>query len=223
MKKETAEIQIAPDFLQVGDVIQLKVGHNPKRNRADFIPQFVDQDNLIPSDSYYAGSYRIFIPTKSVTLETGEIWKVKVVAYNIGKSPTGKDHTNDYRKYVYVNVEVLSREEFFERDPDFIAMKFFIRKKSGDRVLEERSVPINVVPAKFYRDKGMAVKVNLYMTAGKVFDMGIGEYFSKAGFVSYLANSIGKSANIASFAKAFDKLPELPEVIDIQSINFIKP
>ncbi len=213
--KKISEVQIAPDSLRVGDVIRLKVGHNPKRNRADFIPQFIERDNLIPADSYYVCSYRIFIPNNSVKLEVGEIWNTKVVAYNIGNGLTRDD-----RRYVYVNVEVLSREEHFEHDPDFIVMKFFIRKKSGDRVLEEKSVPIDIIPAKFYRNGDKVVKVRLYMIAGKVFDVGGGEYISREKFALDLAKSIGKPGSATSLIKAFDKLPELPKPVDIKSINF---
>lgn len=214
MRKIT-DVQIAPDYLQIGSVIQLKAGNNPKRNRADFIPQFVEDDNILRSRSWHGGSIRIFIPTELVKLEAGEVWNVKVAAYNIGNNLT-----KDARAYIYVNVEILSREEFLERDPDFVAMKFFIRKKSGDRILEEKYVPIKVVPAKFYRDRGKAVKVRLYMIAGKVFDIGGGEYFSREKFALDLAKTIGKSANAVSLSKAFDKLPELPEIVDIKSINF---
>jgi hypothetical protein len=215
MKKTSTEIQIAPDFLQIGSVIQLKAGHNRKRNRVDFIPQFVEDDNILSSKSWHGGSIRIFIPDKPVNLETGEVWNVKVAAYNIGDNLT-----KDARAYVYVNVEVVSRDEYFERDPDFIETKFFIRKKSGDRILDEKSVPIEVIPKRFYREKDMAVNVKLYRAGYKVFSLGFCEYYSREEFVQSLAKATGRQGNVTILAKAFDKLPKLPEVVDIKSVNF---
>lgn len=208
-------VAIARDYLQIDDEIQLKVGFNPKRNCASFIPQFVDDDNLIFANSYYRSSIRIFIPNNSVNLEVGEIWNVKIVAYNIGKGLT-----NDERHYVYVNVMVLSRDEYLERNPNLSTLKFNLLKKSGDRILEEKSIPIEVVPEKIYQDKNRIVKVKLYMVAGKVFDIVIGEYFSREKFISHLAKSVGRPVNAVFLCKSFDRLPELPEVVDFHGIDF---
>lgn len=215
MKPLRDDVQDVAEPLGRGVIISLKVGINPKTGKPAFLPQFVERDNLLEIDGRQTGSFRVFIPDREVEYQKSEIWMVEVESWNISNKVT-----RDNRRYIYVYVKVTKRVEHLEHDPDFVAMKFFIRTKSGDRILQEKLVPIKAVPAKFYRDKGKVVKVRLYMIAGKVFDIGGGEYFSREKFVLDFTKTIGKLANAVSLSKAFDKLPELPEMADIKSIIF---
>jgi hypothetical protein len=203
--QEDINTQILDESLFVDKIIYLKVGKNPKKdNKPAFLPQFVDDDPILINNNSVlkTDSFRIFIPNNTVELVRGEIWKVKITGIKVSQK-----RTKDGRHYIYINVDVLSRDETIEKKFEYSEGVLIIQKKSGHRVLAEKKFPYQT-SEHWHSQNGYAVRVLLYYVEGKIIKTEVVEKFSRSEFANHIRRTI-RNVNPMSIFKKLEPLPKI--------------
>lgn len=218
MKKRLTEndIQVCPDFIGRGNILTLKVGVDLKRSTPAFIPQFVDEDPLVPYHAFgfkFSSSVRIFIPDNTMELNAGEIWDAKVSGYRASKK-----ETRDSRHYVYINVEVLRRKELKVRCIDWMDGILYETTKSGSRTVKTEKRLLEKKESWFRRNGG-AIFASVCSLDGAIIGVREWEYRSERDYVNHLITAMGKKIGKPEIAQAvFRKLPSPPILVSLDSI-----
>lgn len=126
------------NVLKIGDELTLGVGIHPKTGKTCFIPEFVDTDEM----SYFSRSVRLFnlTPCKNgFVFQEGEDWKVRIVGIDV--SPP-EIRTKDHRRKVFIEVEVIERDEHIEKEHRRSRGELHVVIKSGKRIIKEEKFPV---------------------------------------------------------------------------------
>jgi hypothetical protein len=207
MKKRNSQNQLEGKVLKVGDRVLLKVGINPKTGKPGFIPQFMQEDNLLAATYVGFGSIRIFIPNDQTQLEDGEIWNVKIISHHVSSM---ENMTKDLRMRVYINVEALARDERIIKSLDLTDNILTVKKFSGTKILAEKQIPLNIKNDGWYRKNGSAVQADIIYAADKAVDLNIIHKFSLSEFSNYWQKKLQKALRPKAVKKLFDSYPPLP-------------
>ncbi len=205
MKSLNPRVQDCEEFLEKGTIISLKVGISPKTGKPTFLPQFVNDDNLLDRDGRQADSFRVFIPDREVEWQKGERWNVEVQSWNISNKIT-----RDNRRHVHIYVRVIQREESTVEEIDWEEKKLVVRKVSGDCIVSETRLPVMEQEKWFRKNRDFACLVRFYKSGDRTVKCLIVQTFSRIEYVNYLARGL-KRLSLISLAKAYEKLPPLPE------------
>lgn len=102
---------MSAEILEVGDELVLRVVEHPKTGEPAFEPDWLDKDPLIDDEEWSQRSVRLFGPMtekEEERLEVGEEWRVEVTVIEVGST---RKTTRDGRRYVFVEVSLVEREE----------------------------------------------------------------------------------------------------------------
>lgn len=208
MKELNSKNQVGATFLKIKDVILLRVDINPKTGKPAFIPQFMDEDNLSTARIWGNSSIRIFIPSNHAPLENGEMWNVRVTNYHVSKKMT-----RDERLYIYINVEVLDRDEHIVRSLNYTQKTLVIKKLSGTRILAEKEIPLNIKHNSWFRVNGSAVQADIVYALDKIVDLNIIHKLTAQQFFAFHQAKLPKTTlNKKVVIDTFGSYPPLPEV-----------
>lgn len=200
----------------IGQVVELKVGINAKKNQTDFIPEFVEYDPLIPENYTTRGSVRIIVAINNADLQRGEIWKAEI----LGIMPTRK-LTRDNRHKVFVTVKIIERVEKEERFIDWgLKHKLLIQKKSGSRIISSHSLPV-MGEKKMFRVNGGVAEAYVYSVGSQVVEvLSLGPYSVQkyaTDMQKLLGRRLGKTETVRTIIR---KLPFLPEAVPLDKITW---
>ena len=195
--------------LEKGMTLSLKVGINPRIKKPAFLPQIVDQDNLLTKDAEYSDSFRIFIPDRDAEWQAGEIWVVEIESWHISKKVTWDKYQQIERKHIHVYVKILRREEGIKEGIDGIEKELVIQRVSGDCIICETRLPL-MEEDKWFRNCDLACLVRFYKSGDRIVKSLIVQTFSRNEYVNHLSRGL-KRLSLTSLVKAYEKLPPLPE------------
>ncbi len=209
MRKINNQDQFEGKVLKMGDKVLLKVGINPKTGKPGFVPQFMEEDNLLATAYVGFGSIRIFIPNHQVQLEDGEAWNVKIVSYHVSKM---ENMTRDFRLRVYINVEVLSRDELIIKSRDYVRNILTVKKISGTRTLGEERIALSVKRDGWYRENGSAVQADVIYAMDKAVDLIITQKLTAQEFFIFWQKKLQKNLRRQAVINLFNSYPPLPTI-----------
>lgn len=209
MEKMRARTQIENVNVEIGNVICLLVGINPKRDAPGFIPEFIDYDPLAEG----LHTIRIYIPNDDPGIQEYEIWRVRITRCNVSRNKK----TLDGRKYLYVNVDVISKKEYVEHEVDDTYQNLLINRKSGYRILETKKLPLSAKQG-WFRDGHVAVHAWIYFVGNKAAVISRERQTLREAYIHDLMKTSKKISQKTAIA-AFNNLPPLPEITPLSEIT----
>jgi hypothetical protein len=197
-----------------GMILSLKVGFNLKTQKPAFLPQLVEQDNLLVKDSEYSDSFRVFIPDKEVKWQEGEIWIIEIESWHISKKATYDKYERIDRRHIHVYVKILRREENIKEEIDGMEKELVIQKVSGDCLISETRLPILEEEKWFRVDSDSACLVRFYKNGDRIVKQFSVKTISRSEYVNRLARDV-KGLSLKSLAKVYNQLPPLSEPVGL--------
>lgn len=197
--------------IEKGNILRLRVSKNQHNGFYKFLPDFEDCDEMI---SDFSNSIRFFAPVEHGAchsadatlklLRPKEIYKVEVLGWNIHPTMMSKDG----RRYIFVQVKILEREERTEVEIDYETGIVHVDIFCGNYLQKSFTAQAEIKNGKFCKNHGHIYKISHAMYGEKIIGIKVNYYGSRScdDFIRDLVKVFKDKARAQKF---FDSIPEL--------------
>jgi hypothetical protein len=133
------KLSFGPVFMDFESMLLPEKKEEAKTDQYPYFPDYEGYDFFTPRrTTYSSGSVRFFNPVNSSAfdLQSGEIWLCRIKSFKITES-----RARDERRYIFFDVEIISRKETIENEFEREANEWITRILSGSTAVREQHEP----------------------------------------------------------------------------------